>query len=130
MLVKLRQQINPYVPDIKVDVGSVRQMLNNLIWNALEACLNDKKKKNHFVSIKTDVYDDHHMMFEITDNGLGMDQNTQRNIFEEFYSTKGSGGTGLGLAVVEKVVNKHGGRIEVSSKPGKGTKFTVILKIK
>ena len=130
MLVKLRQQINPYVPDIKVDVGSVRQMLNNLIWNALEACLNDKKKKNHFVSVKTDVYDDLHMMFEITDNGLGMDQNTQRNIFEEFYSTKGSGGTGLGLAVVEKVVNKHGGRIEVSSKPGKGTKFTVILKIK
>jgi signal transduction histidine kinase len=130
MLVKLRQQINPFVPDIKVDVGSVRQMLNNLIWNALEACLNDKKKKNHFVSVKTDVYDDHHMMFEITDNGLGMDQNTQRNIFEEFYSTKGSGGTGLGLAVVEKVVNKHGGRIEVSSNPGKGTKFTVILKIK
>ena len=88
-----------------------------------------KKKKNHFVSIKTDVYDDHHMMFEITDNGLGMDQNTQRNIFEEFYSTKGSGGTGLGLAVVEKVVNKHGGRIEVSSKPGKGTRATIKLPI-
>jgi len=130
MHVKLRQQINPYAPDIKVDVGSVRQMLNNLIWNALEACLNDKKKKNHFVSVKTDVYDDHHMMFEITDNGVGMDQRTQRNIFEEFYSTKGSGGTGLGLAVVEKVVNKHGGRIEVSSNPGKGTTFKVILKIK
>jgi signal transduction histidine kinase len=69
-------------------------------------------------------------MFEITDNGIGMDQRTQRNIFEEFFSTKGSGGTGLGLAVVEKVVNKHGGRIEVASSPGKGTKFKIVLKIK
>jgi signal transduction histidine kinase len=69
-------------------------------------------------------------MFEISDNGIGMDQATQRNIFEEFFSTKGSGGTGLGLAVVEKVVNKHGGRIEVTSRSGKGTKFTVIFQIK
>ncbi len=69
-------------------------------------------------------------MIEIADNGIGMDQNTQRNIFEEFFSTKGSGGTGLGLAVVEKVVNKHGGRIDVESTPGKGTKFTLIFKIK
>ena len=69
-------------------------------------------------------------MFEITDNGSVIDHRTQRNIFEEFFSTKGSAGTGLGLAVVEKVVNKHGGRIEVTSTPGKGTKFIVILKIK
>ena len=54
-----------------------------------------------------------HFCFEIADNGIGMDQATQRNIFEEFFSTKGSAGTGLGLAVVEKVVNKHGGRIEI-----------------
>jgi signal transduction histidine kinase len=95
----------------------------------LEACIKDKQKKNHFVSVKTDVYDDDHFMFEIADNGIGMDQSTQRNIFEEFFSTKGSGGTGLGLAVVEKVVNKHGGRIEVTSRPAKGTKFTIIFSI-
>ena len=128
--IRLREQINPYVPDAQLDSGSVRRMLNNLIWNALEACINDKKKKNHSVSVKTDVYDDDHFMIEITDTGIGMDQSTQRNIFEEFFSTKGSGGTGLGLAVVEKVVNKHGGRIDVKSKPGKGTKFTLIFKIK
>ena len=128
--IRLREQINPYVPDVQLDIGSVRRMLNNLIWNALEACINDKQKKNHFVSVKTDVFDDDHVMFEIADNGLGMDQSTQRNIFEEFFSTKGSGGTGLGLAVVEKVVNKHGGRIEVISRPAKGTKFTIIFPIK
>ncbi|MGD8519547.1 MAG: ATP-binding protein [Desulfobacterales bacterium] len=128
--IRLREQINPFVPNVQLDIGSVRRMLNNLIWNALEACINDKQKKNHFVSVKADVYDDEHIMFEITDNGCGIDPATQRNIFEEFFSTKGSGGTGLGLAVVERVVNKHGGRIDVTSTPGKGTKFTAIFPIK
>lgn len=130
MHIRLRQQINPYLPNVHLDVASVLRMLNNLIWNALEACHNDSQKKNHFVSIKTDFLDDAHFMFEISDNGIGMDQNTQRNIFEEFFSTKGSAGTGLGLAVVEKVVNQHGGRIEVASTPGKGTTFKIIFKIK
>ncbi len=128
--IRLREQINPHLPEIKVDTASVRQMLDNLIWNGLQACLNDKQKKNHFVSIKTDFYDDDHFFLEVADNGVGMDQGTQRNIFEEFYSTKGSGGTGLGLAVVEKVVNKHGGRIEVDSAPGKGSRFTMIFRLK
>jgi len=128
--IRLREQINPHLPEIKVDTASVRQMLDNLIWNGLQACLNDKQKKNHFVSIKTDFYDDGHFFLEVADNGIGMDQATQRNMFEEFYSTKGSGGTGLGLAVVEKVVNKHGGRIEVDSAPGKGSRFTMIFRLK
>ena len=128
--IRLKEQVNPDVPDARLDIGSVRRMLNNLIWNALEACINDKQKKNHIVSVKTDVYDDGHFMFEIADNGVGMDESTQYNIFEEFFSTKGSGGTGLGLAVVEKVINKHGGRIEVESRPAKGTKFTIIFPIK
>ena len=96
----------------------------------MEACLNDNKKKSHIVSVKTDFFDDDHFFIEIADNGIGMDQTTQRNVFEEFFSTKGSGGTGLGLAVVEKVVNKHGGRIELNSSPGKGSRFKIILKLK
>ena len=128
--IELKPQINESVPEVRLDIASIRRMLNNLIWNALEACLNDRKKKKHFVSVKTDLLDDDHFMFEIADNGIGMDQDTQRNIYEEFFSTKGSSGTGLGLAVVEKVVNRHGGKIEVTSTPEKGTKFKVIFKIK
>jgi signal transduction histidine kinase len=126
--IKLKTQIAHRLPEVKVDIASVRQMLHNLIWNGLQACLNDKDKKNHIVTVKTDRYDDDHFYFEIADNGIGMDPATRRNIFEEFFSTKGSAGTGLGLAVVEKVVNKHGGRIEVQSTPGKGTRFTIIFK--
>ena len=113
--IRLREQVNPYIPDVSVDIAGVRRVLNNLIWNAMEACMNDKHKKNHFVSVKTDFYDDGHFMFEITDNGIGMDQATQQKIFDEFFSTKGSSGTGLGLAVVDKIVNMHGGKIEVIS---------------
>ena len=127
--IELKTQIGPELPEIQVDIASVRRMFNNLIWNGLQACLNDKDKENHIVTVKTDRYDDQHIFFEIADNGIGMDAATQRNIFEEFFSTKGSEGTGLGLAVVEKVVNKHGGRIEVNSTLGKGTRFTIIFKI-
>ena len=123
--IRLRQQINPHVPNVRLDIASARRMLNNLIWNAIEACLHDKKKKSHFVSVKTDFYDDDHFMFEIADNGIGMDQATQKIIFEEFFSTKGSGGTGLGLPVVEKIVNQHGGKITVKSTEGEGTLFRI-----
>ncbi|MBW2432242.1 MAG: PAS domain-containing protein [Deltaproteobacteria bacterium] len=127
--VELKPKINNAIPKVRLDIASIRRMLNNLIWNALEACLHDGQKNHHAVSVKTDFHDDGHFMFEVADNGVGMDPDTQRNIYEEFFSTKGSSGTGLGLAVVEKVVNRHGGRIEVTSAPGKGTCFTTIFKI-
>ena len=128
--VELKPQINDAIPKVRLDVASIRRMLNNLIWNALEACLNDGHKNRNAVSVKTDLLDENHFKFEVTDDGVGMDQDTQRNIYEEFFSTKGSSGTGLGLAVVERIVNRHGGRIEVNSAPGKGTCFTTIFKIK
>jgi signal transduction histidine kinase len=128
--VELKPQINDAIPKVRLDVASIRRMLNNLIWNALEACLHDGHKNHHAVRVKTDLLDDGHFIFEVADDGVGMDQDTQRNIYEEFYSTKGSSGTGLGLAVVEKVVNRHGGRIELTSAPGKGTCFTTVFKIK
>ena len=130
MNIQLEEQINAALPDVRLDAGGIRRMLHNLIWNALEACHNDKEKKQHHVSVNTDYCGKQQFMFEISDNGIGMDQATRRNMLEEFFSTKGSGGTGLGLAVVEKVVNKHGGRIEVSSAPGEGTTFKIFFKLK
>lgn len=120
----------PDLPDAALDAASLRRMLNNLIWNALEACRKDPKKEKHRVRVRADIYDEAHFMFQIEDNGTGMSESVRRNIFEEFFSTKGGGGTGLGLAVVEKVVNKHGGRIEVSSEPGLGSTFTIIFPTK
>jgi nitrogen-specific signal transduction histidine kinase len=66
--IELNSQINESVPEVRLDIASIRRLLNNLIWNALEACLKDGKKEKNFVSVKTDLLDDDHFMFEITDN--------------------------------------------------------------
>jgi len=130
MNIRLEQQINAALPEVRLDAAAIRRMLHNLLWNALEACHNDKHKKAHTVVAKSDQVDENHFMFEIVDNGIGMDKSTRRNILEEFFSTKGSAGTGLGLAVVDKVVNKHGGRIEIESEPGRGSLFRTVFPIK
>ena len=70
-----------------------------------------------------------HSIFEVSDNGAGMDEKTIQNIFDPFYTTKGIGkGTGLGLSIVSGIVKKHNGQISVDSMPGKTT-FTVSLPI-
>jgi signal transduction histidine kinase len=70
----------------------------------------------------------------VKDQGIGMDSKEVQNIFKKFYRTKGaeaSGevGTGIGLSIVEQIVTRHGGRIDVSSEPGKGSCFTIVMKV-
>ena len=69
----------------------------------------------------------------IQDQGIGMDKKEVSRIFEKFYRTKraeqsGEAGTGIGLSIVEQIVTQHGGTIHVESEPGKGSRFTLILK--
>lgn len=130
MGVELALAVQDELPEARLDAAAIRRMLNNLVWNALEACHRDKEKASHRVTVSVGRLDAGHFLFEVSDNGIGMDEQTVRNIFEEFYSTKGSGGTGLGLAVVEKIVNKHGGRVAVSSKPGEGSTFRIIFPLR
>jgi signal transduction histidine kinase len=66
-------------------------------------------------------------MIEVEDDGIGMDDSTCEKIFTQFFSTKGTDGTGLGLMVVHDIVKEHGGRIEVLSAPGKGSTFRIIF---
>ena len=67
------------------------------------------------------------MVFEITDNGIGMDQETREKAFTMFFSSKGMEGTGLGLFIADRIARSHGGSIELESKPGAGTRFIVKL---
>jgi signal transduction histidine kinase len=62
----------------------------------------------------------------ISDNGLGMDDQTRAKIFDPFFTSREEG-TGLGLALCRKIVDEHGGRIEVESEPGEGTEFVISL---
>ena len=130
MGIQLKHRANPDLPVVKLDPSSIRRMLHNLIWNALEACKKDKETYSHTVVVRADLHDRFHFKFEVEDNGVGLDEDEQENVFKEFFSTKGSGGTGLGLLVVDKIVKEHGGCVDVLTAPGKGSTFRVILRIR
>ena len=66
-------------------------------------------------------------MVTVADNGIGMSDQVQSNLFRRFFSTKGGQGTGLGLPVVKQVVEEHGGTLEVDSELGQGSAFHLRL---
>ena len=69
----------------------------------------------------------HYVTIHVADTGAGMDEETRSRIFEPFFSTKGRG-SGIGLAVVHRIVTEHGGTLRASSRPGQGTTFRLELK--
>jgi signal transduction histidine kinase len=78
--------------------------------------------------------DDGHIRIAVKDQGIGMDQKEVKQVFQKFYRTKkaeesGEAGTGIGLSIVQQIVEQHGGRIEVTSQPGVGSCFTVVVPI-
>jgi len=78
------------------------------------------------------MHDGSHLRLAVEDQGIGMDQKEVRKIFQRFYRTRraeqsGEAGTGIGLSIVEQIINHHGGTIEVKSRPGEGSCFTLVL---
>jgi signal transduction histidine kinase len=76
--------------------------------------------------------DDGHIRIAVKDQGIGMDRNEVKQVFQKFYRTRkaeesGEAGTGIGLSIVQQIVEQHGGRIEVTSEPGVGSCFTVVV---
>jgi signal transduction histidine kinase len=82
--------------------------------------------KSH--KIVFDVYqNEKQIVFEINDNGIGMDRETRESLFTLFFSSKGNKGTGLGLFIADKIIDQHGGKISVESKPGQGSSFKIAI---
>ena len=67
------------------------------------------------------------LIFEVADNGSGIDYEIKKKIFTTFFTTKGGGGTGLGLLTTRKIIQEHGGKITVHSKKGEGARFRIEL---
>lgn len=108
------------------DHNALHSMLVNLLENSIDACRLDKAKQAHRVRLGA-APDGERVRFEISDNGIGMDQETREKAFSLFFSSKGAEGTGLGLFIAHKIVKSHGGTIAIESEQGRGTRFIVTL---
>ena len=121
-------EYNVIIPEdigiFEADKSAVKSMMINLLDNALDACRIDKKKEKHAINLKVNSTPES-ILFEVTDNGIGMDRETREKALSLFFSSKGAGGTGLGLFIANKIAESHGGKIEIESEEGTGCKFLV-----
>ncbi|WP_319521358.1 hybrid sensor histidine kinase/response regulator [uncultured Desulfosarcina sp.] len=109
-----------------VDADYLQAALVNILDNAVDACLKNRAATEHRIDFSVSG-DGGEILFRIADNGIGMDEETCKSIFDLFYSTKGRKGTGLGLFIANRVVGQHEGTITVFSTVGKGTEFKVTI---
>lgn len=118
---------DPLEPDPKamLDATAMQRCLYNLITNAVEASAN-REGGGGQVTVSV-APSEETFRIVVADNGCGMPPEVREKLFQAFFSTKGSKGTGLGLPVVAKTVEEHKGTVEVESEVGKGTRFILTL---
>ncbi|RJP72817.1 MAG: PAS domain-containing sensor histidine kinase [Candidatus Abyssobacteria bacterium SURF_17] len=122
--IEFRRAFDRNAGSFEGDAKAIRSLLVNLLENSLDACRIDKKKDAHYISVGVTGHPEH-VVFDIQDNGIGMDQETREKAFSLFFSSKGVAGTGLGLFISNKIALAHGGTIELESGVGRGTRFLV-----
>lgn len=125
--VDLRTELAPGLPLLVADAAELREMLTNLIFNAVDATA----APGGTVTLSTSASEDGQTIYlEVADTGVGMSEETRRRCLEPFFTTKGQKGTGLGLAMVYGTMQRHGGSIALESAPGQGTTFTFMLPVR
>ncbi|MBI2580757.1 GAF domain-containing protein [Candidatus Woesearchaeota archaeon] len=113
------------VPTIKADEDKIKQVMMNLVSNAL------KFTKKGSIKIELSVLP-RHLQIQVSDSGIGVSEENQKLLFEKFSqvnmeASREAGGTGLGLAITKSLVEAHGGKIWMESKPGHGSKFVFTI---
>ena len=117
--------LNEGIPDILADPSQLYQILVNIVVNAIQAIESSGEILIETGGGKNEVF------FSVTDDGIGMSEDTVKKIFVPFFTTKDiDQGTGLGLPVCHGIVSAHGGRIEINSELEKGSTFKVIFPVK
>ena len=126
--VALKIALAQSLPQAWFDREGIHRVLLNLVTNAIDACTDIScASRTCEVLLRTSKPQGWAVEYQVTDNGCGMDEETRKKIFQVFFSTKGSRGTGLGLMIARKIVDEHGGVIDLSSEKGNGTVFRVRL---
>jgi signal transduction histidine kinase len=120
--VEVQRYLDPDLPSLLLEPQTMQAAIVNLVKNALEAMPQGGQLVARTRPTRVGI------AFDLIDTGCGMDEKTATHMFEAFYSTK-SGGSGLGLPTARKIIEAHGGRIDVQSELGRGTKFTLEVPI-
>jgi PAS domain S-box-containing protein len=110
----------------EVDPGIVRSAIINILENAIDACLEDRSGREHKITFGVKQVKNN-IVFDVFDNGIGMNNETKDKLFTLFFSSKGTRGTGLGLFISNRIIQQHGGSILVETSLGKGSHFSIIL---
>jgi signal transduction histidine kinase len=111
------------IPPVQCRPDAMNQVFMNLLQNAVQAIPDSGR-----IRIATRLQGDHHVVLEFEDNGKGIPADRIEKIFDPGFTSKPRGiGSGLGLAIAHQTISGHGGTIQVRSKPGEGTLFTLVL---
>src|SRR5262249_42862661 len=123
MVKRFDVEVAAELPPVRMSAGKLEQVLINLVVNAGQAA----DKDSSWVKLSARAVDGA-VEIRVEDTGAGVPAESLDQIFEPFFTSKGGeGGTGLGLSISQKIVEEHGGRIEVTSRVGRGSAFTVRL---
>ena len=133
--IEIRQELTPNLPSLLSDPSDLREALINLVFNAVDAL-----SQGGTLTLATRLVDrpgdnqkpgQRQLEVEVRDNGTGMDERTRQRCLEPFFSTKMKhGGTGLGLAMVYGMMQRHDGNIEIESAPGHGTTIRLTFPVR
>jgi signal transduction histidine kinase len=124
---KINIRIDQKIPEVFLDAERIHEMALNLVLNAIDIV----DDNSGLVSVETKYHqDDERVSLAITDNGPGMSDDMKEKIFTPFESKKKTFGTGLGMPIAKQIIDQHNGTIEIDSKVGQGTTFTVYLPVR
>ena len=121
LVVDLGLEVPEAIPPLAGVPGEIREALMNLVFNAVDAL-----PQGGSIRLRAAVQEPF-LVIEVADTGLGMDEEQKARCLEPFYTTKGANGTGLGLAMVYGVMQRHGGDIRIESSPGRGTTVRLLF---
>jgi len=121
VVIQMKMDLAAELPTIMGAESEIREALVNLVFNAVDAM-----QSGGTLSLRTKVVDNggpapRRVQIEVTDTGTGMDEDTRRRCLEPFFTTKGERGTGLGLAMVYGIIQRHSAEMEIESRPDEGT---------
>lgn len=122
--IKFINEFSDDINQIKLDPNGIFRAILNIVNNSIDAL---KKQEQGYIKITTRKDNEGYVIIKIKDNGCGIKEEMQDNLFTKFFSTKGSKGSGFGLPITKKIIEEHQGRIQCNSEANKGTEFIIKL---